>query len=87
MEVPLSVIVVPTPKAAVAEVEIFVPGATRDKKEVELESDQMLSCGGSVVAPTLTAVEIQPGKLIASVFWLFPEAMIVAIPDDRKASI
>src|ERR671918_2511629 len=88
-DVPLAIVV--TPVTVVVEVAIFTPGATRDKKDAEFEEVQIFSSLGEeirfVLAPTLTADERQPGKLSSLVFESFPDAMTVAIPDDRKASI
>src|SRR4030095_1508800 len=61
------------------------PGAKRDKKDTEFEKDEIKSA--FVVDPTLTAVEMHAGSLMASMNPLFPEATAVAISKERKLSI
>jgi hypothetical protein len=61
------------------------PGAKRDKKETEFEKNEIESV--FVVDPTLTAVEIHAGALMASMNPSFPEATAVAISKERKLSI
>jgi len=61
------------------------PGASSDKKEAELENEDIVS--DFVVEPTLTALDIQAGAPMESVKPLLPEEITVAIPADLRLSI
>ena len=61
------------------------PGARIDMNDAMLENHETWS--DLSVDPTLTAVEMQPGVLIELVELLFPAAMTVAMPIDRRLSI
>lgn len=61
------------------------PGANRDRKAAEFENAEIASA--FVVDPTLTAVEMQPGALMALVNPSFPDAITVAIRAERRLSI
>ena len=61
------------------------PGARSERNDAEFEKDETTS--DLVVEPTLTAVEIQAGKLRPSMNPSFPEAMTVTMPTERRLSI
>src|SRR5262245_57931805 len=65
---------------------ISTPGASRFKNDAALELCQTVSTGTaplpSPTAPTLTAVDMQAGKLRALVNPSFPAATTVGIPTD-----
>jgi hypothetical protein len=61
------------------------PIASRSTSEEEFENPA--TTGSSVVAPTVTALEIQPGELTPVFEELFPEAITVAMPTESKLSI
>src|SRR5262245_62054158 len=64
---------------------IDVPGASKDRKEATFENDDTASV--FVVEPTLTAVETQPGELMAFVKPPFPAATTVAMRTERRLSM
>jgi hypothetical protein len=70
---------------------IHRPGASKERKGALFEKGQIASAvvpsEPSSVEPTLTAVEIHAGALIARGCPSFPEAITVAIPTDRRLSI
>ena len=61
------------------------PGAKSEIKEATLEKIDRSS--DLSVEPTLIAVEMQAGELMAATKELFPEATTLAIPTDRSWSI
>ena len=61
------------------------PGASSDRKEAELENPGTSS--SPVVAPTLTAVEIQAGLVRPPLKPSFPDATTVAMPTERRWSM
>ena len=68
------------------------PGARRFRNDALFENDEMLSMGGapllpSVVEPTLTALEMQPGAEIPVELPLLPDEMTVAMPAERSVSM
>ena len=62
-----------------------MPGASKSKKLASLEK-LATSLPFAFTAPTLTAVEIQAGADMLSVYPLFPAAITVAIPTEYKLS-
>jgi hypothetical protein len=82
IEVPVLLATFPLPGTADV---IFVPGASKDKKDALFELSLTVSL--FVVLPTLIADEIQAGAASASVKPLLPEATTLAIPTERKLSI
>src|SRR5262245_249978 len=70
---------------------IETPGASRFKNGALLEKKAITSAPvpplPSPTAPTLIAEEMQAGELMAFEKPLFPEAITVAIPAERKLSI
>jgi hypothetical protein len=64
---------------------IECPGANRLRIEALFEYDAIASA--LVVAPTLMADEMQAGAEILLVKPSFPEAITVAMPTDRNASM
>ena len=64
------------------------PGASRLRKGALFENEETASTVPlSIVDPTLTAVEIQPGAERLVELPLFPDEITVAIPTDRRVSI
>jgi len=64
---------------------ILEPGARRERKEAELENEEMVS--ESVVEPTLTALDMQAGALMEFVKPLLPEEITVGMPAAFRLSI
>ena len=64
---------------------ICTPGAKKSISVLELENNATVSV--SSVAPTVIAVEMQPGELTALVKPSLPEAITVAILADLRLSI
>jgi hypothetical protein len=86
MEVPLKAANCwPPVRAEGTEVLIPEPGARSERKEAELEKEDMVS--DFVVEPTLTALDIQAGKFMEFVKPLLPEAITVGMFTDLRLSI
>jgi hypothetical protein len=81
MEVPLETA---NPPPGTEELMLW-PGASRERKEAELENEETAS--DSVVDPTLTALDMHAGAPMESVKPLLPEAITVAMPADLRLSI
>src|SRR5262245_25078889 len=68
------------------------PGASNERNDALLEkgsetASAIVPFEPSSVEPTLIAVEMQAGKLRALMKPLFPDAMAVAIPTERRLSM
>ena len=64
---------------------IELPGASSDVHDAMFEYEATASC--LVVAPTLIAVEMQPGSLMPFTELLLPAEITVAMPTPRRLSI